>query len=228
MRESEPVATVTIAGREHRATESSPVTFGRAVAPAVVGLDPRDMGISATAGTIEWKDLWLVVNRSQKRKLYLDEGRGGGPQPLECGQVRAVNVAFLTIEVRGEILIHRIGVAVPESDLPHFSGVFVSTGTLLPEVRLSAREREVVLALFEGYLRPSPRREPWPRTYRQAADRLGEPWTKDAVRKLVERLKIRLSRTGPPLEGSRANDALAEYLLGLNVIGPDDFENGAS
>ncbi len=46
------------------------------------------------------------------------------------------------------------------------------------------------------------------------------------MRKQVERLRTRLSRQGPPLEGPRANYDLAEYLLAHKVIGPDDLATG--
>lgn len=217
------VATVTIAGRDYRASEHRPVTFGRVDAPGVVGLDPRDMGISGVAGSIEWKGVWFVVNRSRKRKLYIDDGAGGAPRALDCGQCHAINVAPLRVRVRGEILTHSIDVVVPEDALARLSGEAPSTGTLVAEIRLPDRDRQVVVALFEGYLRPFPKCQPWPRTYEDAARTLGPPWTRDKVRKQVERLKVRLSKTGPPLDGPRANHDLAEYLLGNNVIGPDDL-----
>ena len=83
-----------------------------------------------------------------------------------------------------------------------------------------------MVALLEGYLLPFPYYQPWPRTYEEAAQRLGPDWTKSKVRKRVERLRIRLSRNGPPLEGPRANYDMAEYLLAQKVIGPDDLTTG--
>jgi len=147
----------------------------------------------------------------------------GAPQALDCGQCHAINVAPLRVRVRGEILTHSIGVVVPDDALARLSGEASSTGTLVAEIRLPDRDRQVVVALFEGYLRPFPNCQPWPRTYEEAARRLGAPWTRDKVRKQVERLKVRLSKTGPPLDGPRANHDLAEYLLGNDVIGPGDL-----
>jgi hypothetical protein len=194
-----PVAKVTIAGTEHYASEESPVVFGRAGAVGVVGLDAADMKIASIAGSIEWKGLWFVVNRSEDQELYIDEGAGGGPQPLGAGQRRAVT-ASSTIEVRGKIGNHTIGVTVPEADLSHFSGDAVSAATTLPEIGLEEADRKVVEALFQGYLRPGPRCQPRPRTYAEAAQWLGDDWTAARVRKRVERLKLRLSRNGPPFD----------------------------
>jgi hypothetical protein len=222
------VAKVTIAGVEHHATETSPVVFGRAGVTGVVGLDASDKGISGMAGSVEWKTLWFVVNRSRKRKLYIDDGAGGGPQPLHCGQLRVVNASPLTIRVRGDIRTHTIGVSVPDADLPRYSGNAISTGTLLPEIWLDDDDRKAVVALFRGYLLPAPRYQPWPRTYAEAAGWLEDDWTATALRKRIERLKLRLSRTGPPFEGRRANHDLAEYLIINNVIGPEDLSPGAS
>jgi hypothetical protein len=223
--ESVPIATVTIAGKPHRASEATPVVFGRADGPGLIGLDPRDMGISAVAGSIEWKGLWFVVNRSRKRRLYIDDGAGGEPQPLDSGRCHPVNVTPLTVRVRGEIYTHKIGVTVPDEHLVRFAGDAPSTGTILAEIQLTNRDRDAAVAMFEGYLLAFPRHQPWPRTYEQAAHRLGSPWTKDRVRKQIERLKIRLSRAGPPFDGPRANHDLAEYLIANKVIGPDDLSS---
>ncbi len=89
---------------------------------------------------------------------------------------------------------------VPEADLPHFSGHAVSAATTLPEIGLEEADRKVVEALFQGYLRPGPRCQPRPRTYAEAAQWLGDDWTAARVRKRVERLKLRLSRNGPPFD----------------------------
>ncbi|MCA1657437.1 MAG: hypothetical protein LC713_06990, partial [Actinobacteria bacterium] len=68
-----------------------------------------------------------------------------------------------------------------------------------------------------------PRRQPRPRTYREAAERLGEPWTAVTVRKQVERLKGRLRRAGSYIEGPQANFELAEYLIDNRLITPGDL-----
>lgn len=220
-----PVATVTIAGREHRASEVNPVVFGRSDAPGVVGLDPRDMGISGVAGSVEWQGLWLVVNRSRRRLLTIDYGAGRGAERLECGQCHAVSVPVLSIRVTGAILTHSIGLAVPEVDLGRWSAQAQSTGTIFEEIVLTDRDRDVAVALGERYLLllARTREERFPRTYAEAADRLGGSWTRDRVRKQIERLKLRLSLTGPAFEGPRANYDLIEYLVANRVIGPDDL-----
>lgn len=221
-----PIATVTIASEEYTATKEKSVVFGRQDGPGVVGLDPRDMGISGVAGSIEWKGLWLVSNRSRKRGLAIDDGAGAGPRKLECGQCHAVNVPTLKIRVRGEIYTHTIVVVVPEADLGHLLAEPSSSGTTFDDIVLTDRERAVAMAIFEGYLLPFPRRQAWPRTYSEAAARMGPPWTAVRVRKQMERLKERLSRQGPAFEGKRANYDLAEYLLANQVISPDEIGYG--
>lgn len=233
------IAKVTIAGHEYHATQTSPVVFGRADKPEerghdeagdeveeaqVVGLDPRDQGISARAGSVEWKGLWFVVNRSSKRKLYIDDG--GGAQPLGCGQLCVVNASPLTIQVRTEIRTHFLVVTIPSADLARFSGNAISTGTLVPEIWLDDDERKAVLALFRTYLLPAPRYEPRPLSYNKAVRWADEAWTATALRRRIDRLKLRLSATGPAFEGPHANHDLAEYLIANNVIGPEDLSPG--
>ncbi len=71
-----------------------------------------------------------------------------------------------------------------------------------------------MVALLSGYLEGFPRREARPRTYQQAADLLGAPWTKTAVRKQIEHLRERMAREGVFVEGAHANCDLADCLIG--------------
>jgi len=136
-----PAATVTIAGVEHHASKTESVVFGRADAPGLIGLDQRDGGVSATAGSVEWRGVWFAVKRSLKQKQHIDE-RFGGPQPRDCGQCHTVNVASRRIRVDGKISSHSIGVRVAEADLPRSVGATVSTGTTLDGIRLTADDRQ--------------------------------------------------------------------------------------
>ena len=88
---------------------------------------------------------------------------------------------------------------------------------------MSERDRDVVVALLEGYLRDFPQREAHPRAYQQVAELLGPPWTKTTVRKQLERLKQRFARTGVYFEGLYANYDLADHLNGNRVITPTDL-----
>ena len=100
-------ATVLVGGDEFDASPDQPFVFGRTDGEGVVGLDANDMGISTTAGSVEWIwGLWWLVNYSRKRRLLLDDGTGGQPQRLECGQRFAINVGRLTVLVPGAIYTH--------------------------------------------------------------------------------------------------------------------------
>lgn len=222
MRAPVPTATVTIAGERYLATEEHPVVFGRADAEGVAGLDPRDMGISGEAGSIEWKGMWFVVNRSRKRRLTIDEVDGSA-HTLECGHRYPVNVSPLGVRVQGEILTHSISVVVPEAELAKVSCRGASTGTVLGGINLTTQERCATVALAEGYLLPPLRRQAWPRTSAQAAARLGPPWTGTSLRKNVEHLRTRVRTNGLFFEGPRATIDLIEHLIATRVIGPDDL-----
>jgi hypothetical protein len=177
--------------------------------------------ISAVAGSVERvADLWWVVNRSRKRRLLLDLGGGGNPLPLELGQRFAVSSARLVILVPGAVFTHKVEVLVPDEELARV-GPGQSSGTISGgEIRLSERDLDVLVALLGGYLEEFPRRSARPRSYQEAADRLGAPWTKLTVRKQVERLKQRLSGQGLYFEGPQANFDLADFLIAQGLLGP--------
>jgi len=219
------VAAVVIAGEEFEVTPERPFVFGRSDGEGVVGLDSSDMGISAIAGSVEWAwGLWWLVNHSRKRRLLLDDGTGGQAQRLECGQRFAINVGCLTVVVPGAIYTHRVEVVIPESDLARVEGSQITSGTLVAgDLRLSERDKDVLVAMFSGYLEAFPRRSTRPRTYQQAATLLGPPWTAVIVRKQIERLKERAARLEAYFEGPHANYDLADYLVANGLLVPDDL-----
>jgi hypothetical protein len=218
-------ATVLIGGEEFEAAPGRPFVFGRADREGVVGLDEGDMGISAVAGAVEWAwGLWWLVNHSRKRRLLLDDGSGGQLQRLECRQRFAINVRALTVLVPGAVYTHRVEVVVPESDLARVEGTRITSGTVTDgDIRLSDRDKDVLVAMFSGYLEAFPRRSTRPRTYQQAAELLGPPWTAVTVRKQMERLKQRAARTGVYFDGPHANYDLADYLVVNGLLNPDDL-----
>ena len=146
-------ATVLVGGEEFHVTPDQPFSFGRADGGGIVGLDATDMGISGRAGSVEWAwGLWWLLNHSRKRRLLMDDGTGGQPQRLECGQRFAINVTRLTVLVLGAIYTHRIEVLIPESELARVTGRQLSSGTLIAdELRLSERDKDAVVAVFSGY-----------------------------------------------------------------------------
>lgn len=217
---------VLVGGEQFTATEDRPFVFGRDDDVGVVGLDPNDMGISAEAGSIDsaW-GLWWIVNRSRKRRLLIETSPGAPPHPLACGDRFAITTPQLTVLVPGAIYTHRLEVCLPPSAV---EGLRVSsrasTGTMTADqVVLSGRDRTALAALFSGYLRPFPRRDPRPLSYQEAAELLGSPWSKVKVRKQVERLRERLARAGQFFEGGRANDELAEHLIGEGILTVEDL-----
>lgn len=225
--QAEPVVVpaVLIGSEEFALSPERPFVFGRADAPGVTGLDAKDMGISAIAGSVEaaW-GLWWVLNHSRKRRLLLDDGMGGAPQRLDCGHRYAINVCRLGILVPGAIYTHHVEVVLPTSDLACFQRVGPSSGTIGADTSLSDRDRDVVVALLSGYLDDFPRRQARPRTYQEAAELLGPPWTRTTVRKQIERLKQRLARSGAYFEGPQANYDLADHLIGNGLLSPADLD----
>ena len=124
-----------------------------------------------------------------------------------------INVPRLTVLVPGAIYTHRVEIIVPKEQLAPVAASSSSTGTLLSEdLRLSERDRDVVVALASGFLKGFPHRNPHPLTYQEAADVLGAPWTKVTLRKQIERLRERLARLGIYVEGQQANYELLELL----------------
>ncbi len=220
-------ASVTVDGRRARVSEDQPLVFGRAdVEEQVIGLDPRDMAISAVAGAVEYLwDVWWVHNRSTKRYLLLEEGPGVAPRRLACGDRHAISATGLTVLVPGDIATHRIVVEVQPDYLQRLRQVQpVTSGTISHgDVRLSERDRDVLTALLAGFLEPFPRYHPHPRTYAEAAARLGPPWDHNRVRKQVERLRTRLAGAGIYIEGARANYELAEFLIGNGLLTAQDL-----
>jgi hypothetical protein len=219
-------ASVLIDGQEFEAAEDRPVVFGREDADGVVGLDVNDMGISAIAGSIErqW-GLWWAANHSRKRRLLLDNGTGGTPQRLECGQRFAINVRRLTVLVPGAIYTHRVEVVLPDDDLALVRDVRLSSGTVtVDDLRLSERDKDALVALLSGYLEAFPRRSSRPRSYREAAEILGPPWTDVTVRKQIERVKDRARRACLYFEGPHANYELADHLVTNALLVPADLD----
>ncbi|MDQ6947784.1 MAG: hypothetical protein M3256_16340 [Actinomycetota bacterium] len=216
-------ATVLIAGDQFRLRADRPFQFGRADADGVVGLDAEDMGISAVAGSVEsaW-GLWWVVNRSRKRQLLLDRGAGVVLDCLASGQRFAINVVRFDVLVPGAIYTHRLEVVVPADELAPFEARRPQVGTTR-RFHLSEPDRDALVAVLSDYLQSFPHRTTPARTYRQAAELLGLPWTMATVRKQIEQLKERVTRSGISLDGAEATFDLADHLICTGLLEPDDL-----
>ena len=80
------------------------------------------------------------------------------------------------------------------------------------EVVINDQDRLALVALFAGYLQPFPRHDPHPRSYADAAARLG--WPRTTLVKRIEYLRTRLTDAGVPnLQGENGLPALAEWAL---------------
>jgi AcrR family transcriptional regulator len=216
-----PEANISVGGENFTASAEHPFVFGRARDEGIVGLDPGDMGISAEAGSIQFElGLWWVLNRSQKRPLFLEPEPGSQPLRVRAGDRNAITKSQTVVLVPGAIYTHRIDVRIADSyasalQVPPSS----ASGTItFGDIEFSERDRDALSALFSGYLRPFPHWNPRPLSYEEAAALLGEPWTKVAVRKQIERLKERFARAGFYVQGPRANDDLAEHLTASGLI----------
>ena len=197
------------------------LVFGRADTDSVKGLDASDTGISTNAGAVQFEwNLWWVVNCSSTHPLFLETTLGSEPVPLHSGARHPVTVSPLVVLVRGANYTHRIEVTSPPEAIEAMRVPTVpsSSTTTFSEFALSVRDLEVLVGLFWGYLQPFPRTHPHPRSYQEAAEDLGPPWTGLRVRKQIERLKERFARTGLYFEGAHANNELARHLVDNGLL----------
>ncbi len=216
-------ATVSLRGEHWQVTPDAPLTFGRA-SSCTICLDSEDPGISRFAGSVDHQGgTWWLTNRSTTRPLVV-VSPVGLRTVLEPGRRLALDQP-LSVEVDGSVRRHALLIdAAPDSDSPppaHSppSGGLETVGTALT-YRLA--DRQALTALFEGYLLPFPRYDPSPRSYADAADRLG--WPKTTVMKRIEYLRTRLTKAGVPnLVGDKALERLAEHVLSTGAITKEDL-----
>ncbi len=220
-------AIVRVGREEFRATESNPFVFGRCDEIDVVGLDPKDMGISSRAGSVRFElGLWWIINLSAKRYFLFEQAPESTPHRLGPGDHAVLTKPHSVVLVPGVVFTHRLEIRLSDRAIASLRvGPSPTSGTItLGDVVLSQRERAVLGVLFRGYLLPFPLHDPQPLTYQEAADRLGSPWTKVTVRKQVERLKERVGRCGLHLDGPRANDELADHLIANDILTVGDLD----
>lgn len=231
---------VEVAGERFELDPGTDFTFGRdpSVCTVGIGLDPLDQGISRLAGSVasDRAGLWWITNRSVTRTLHVVDAETGIGVPLPVGRENwppprhPVDRPSLTVVVAGAIMTHAISVTAAKSDLPPAEALpplydVVQTRNLLP--RLTDRQRQALVAMAEGYLLRFPRYRPEPRTYEEAAERVGLPPT--TVRKRVENVRRLLVEAGVPgLEGGDARRNLTEWLLANRLITTDDLDHLAA
>jgi hypothetical protein len=222
---------VETAGRKIELAPGDELTFGRD-RTCDVSLDTSDVGISRVAGRIGHEDhAWAVVNLSRKRALHVvDQSGFAVPLPVATAagpaSRRLVDQQVLTILIAGERSTHALILKLPKQPAPAPSVAPpvdpVSTRSQAP--KLTDRQREVLVALAQGYLRRYPDYDPRPLTYQQVADQLG--LTKRQVMKRVERVRDELVAAHVPgLEGEiDARRPLCEWLLATRIITPSDLD----
>jgi hypothetical protein len=220
---------VEVGGERFELEPGIPFTFGRDAEVCTVGLgvSPLDLGISRVAGSISHeRGLWWITNRSSTRSLHVIDIETGIATPLPVARdnwptpVHPVGGAALTVLVAGEIQGHAISVQASPDDLPVVDSLPeavdpLRTRDLLPP--LTDKQREALVAMVEGYLLPFPHYRPEPRTYEEAARRLGLPAS--TVRKRIENVRGRLIESGVGgLEAADARRNLAEWMLANRIV----------
>jgi hypothetical protein len=226
---------VEVAGVRLELHAGEPFTFGRdaAVCTVCLGVDPVDRGISRLAGSITHDNgVWWISNRSTSRCLHVVDLETGIAVPLPVTRDNwpaarhPVDRPTLAVLVAGEVLVHEIVVTASGSDLPVPEkppdlADPLPTRKLLPP--LTDKQREALVAMCEGYLLRFPRYNPEPRTYDEAAGRLGLPST--TVKKRIENVRHQLMEAGVAgLESADARRNLAEWLLSNRLITTTDLE----
>lgn len=215
-------ATVTVRGEELAVEPGASLTFGRSV-DCTVCLDPDDRGISRLAGSVDGAgDQWFVTNRSASRPLAVVDPLGFRTL-LAPGRRMAVDER-LSVVVEGQVRRHELVVAAPGAPPATVEepgeGIETEMGR---GVVYSDDDRLALVAVFAGYLEPFPRHDPRPRSYADAAERLG--WPRTTLVKRVEYLRTRLLRAGVPnLQGDRALEALAEHVIATGEITRADLD----
>jgi hypothetical protein len=217
-------AVVTVADERYELAAGDSLTFGRDASCAIC-LDPDDLGISRLAGSIESDEAdWWVFNRSSVRPLeVVDEI---GIRTLLAPGRRLAVVCPLTVVVEGSARRHALAVdPVAHGAAP--GPLRAQPDDLRPtvtaaEVVINGQDRLALVALFGSYQESFPRYDPHPRSYANAAARLG--WPRTTLVKRIEYLRSRLSEAGVPnLQGENALASLAEWALVTGALTRDDL-----
>lgn len=195
-------------------------TFGRSQR-CTLCLDPLDVGISRTAGCVEYAEgTWWLRNRSESRSFDVVRN---GIRSVAGPRVRHAVDGELLVVVTGSEGRHYIELTGPELDAPAETTMTGLPTAVGQDVKLNQKDRLALAVLFEGYLRDGAAHDPWPRTYDSAVARLG--WTRAALVHRIDYLRERLRKAGVPnLYGQRAMAFLAEHVLTTGMLTKADLE----
>lgn len=215
---------VTVGHQRWELAPADQLSFGRDPS-CTVCLDPDDLGISRLAGSVEQEAAtWWVLNRSGVRALQIvDEV---GIRTVVAPGRRIAVVGPLTIVVEGTVRRHALDVT-PSSPAAATSAAPAGDDrrptVTASEVVINDQDRLALVAVFAGYLEPFPRYDPHPRSYADAAARLG--WPRSTLVKRIEYLRTRLGNAGvPSLQGENALSNLAEWALTSGALTRQDLD----
>jgi hypothetical protein len=220
VQEVHPTVVVTAGDRRFELTPDATFTFGRAQS-CTVCLDPTDVGISRTAGSVEYADgTWWLHNRSTRRPFVI-VNRRGLRQVAVPGERHPVD-GCLRIVVDGSDGKHHLELLGPHSADDQTVTQTGPSTAFGQTVSLNDKDRLALVALFAGYLRDGERYDPWPRSYDAVAAQLG--WSRTALVHRVDFIRRRLTKAGVPnLHGQRALELLAEHVLATGMISKTDL-----
>ena len=196
--------------------------------PAPCAWIPTTSGSPASAGSIEQDAAtWWVLNRSTVRPLEVVDDIG--IRTVVAPGRRLAVFGPLTVVVEGSVRRHALALQTGPS-VPAPAGAPAAAGNDDPrptvtaaEVVINDQDRLALVALFAGYLEPFPRYDPHPRSYADAAARLG--WPRTTLVKRIEYLRTRLTDAGVPnLQGENALPALAEWALLTGSLTRQDLD----
>jgi len=222
---------VIFSGDTYQLDHLQPLSFGRAET-CFLRLDPEDLGISRHAGEFvgDGAGHWWIHNQSKSRAMEVIDDLGFRVV-LSPGRRIALE-GTATVVITGTVRRHALEVSIPrrtnakgtatggaETD-PSGLGADTAVGA---GVVVNEADRQALVALFEGYLHEFPRHDPHPRTYAEAAARLG--WPRTTVVKRIEYLRMRLTDSGVPnLHGDNAMRALGEYVISTGILARIDLD----
>lgn len=199
--------------------------FGRDETADLRVTTPDDVSVSRRAGELRYDDFaWRVTNTGRRSFFVVEAGRE--IELLPDALDRSTHLVFhadtwLRIPAAaGDVALV---LDVPEEERPDPTSLRVdarsdAASTLVEDdVHLTDNERRSVLAVYEGYLALPPRYRREPASYRAAAKRIGVEEGK--VKADLRRVQEKVARAGGPADGgSRARDALVEWLISRRLV----------